>query len=178
MYVGEWTHSLPFSEKNHWEVFLFFQKEKSLAVKLQIRRVNMHSKSHLPQRAPARPSSVTCQVNESPRVFSVSRSLGDDGKMHFHSSSIRGRWCWTTAGPVGVDSCHVSIRVNKIKFSLWFLYLCSQNHYSCEENFMLLTQPSHRSFPKCFLSWYYIFIHNYILTQLQSRHQANYNLFY
>lgn len=79
-------------------------------------------KFHLPQRAPARPSSVTCQVNESPRVFSVSKSLGDDGKMHFHSNSIRGRWCWTTAGPVSVDSCHASVRINKIKFSLWFFY--------------------------------------------------------
>lgn len=54
---------------------------------------------NLPQRAPARPSRVTCHVNESPRLFSVSRSLGDTGKTHFHSSRTRVRWRVTTAGP-------------------------------------------------------------------------------
>lgn len=49
------------------------------------------TKLNLPQRAPARPSKVTCHVKESPRLFSVSRSLGDTGKTHFHKSSTRAR---------------------------------------------------------------------------------------
>lgn len=118
-----------------------FRRKNKQTAQLAICR-ERHCKSCLPQRAPARPSSVTCQVNESPRVFSVSRSLGHDGKMHFHSNSIRGRWCWTTAGPVKIDSCHANVRINKIKFSLWFFFLCSQNLYSCEQNLMLPFQPS------------------------------------
>lgn len=40
--------------------------------------------STLPQRAPARPSKVTCHVKESPRLFSVSRS-----RRHWEDTSTR-----------------------------------------------------------------------------------------
>jgi hypothetical protein len=49
------------------------------------------TKVNLPERAPARPSRVTCHVNESPRLFSVSRSLEAAGKTHFHNSRTRAR---------------------------------------------------------------------------------------
>lgn len=55
------------------------------------RKGKKQSKLDLPQSAPARPSKVTCHVNESPRLFSVSRSLGDTGKTHFHNSRTRAR---------------------------------------------------------------------------------------
>lgn len=128
-------------KKKQYEVSSIFQKEK------QITSLTMKNRIfNLPQRAPARPSRVTCHVNESPRVFSVSRSLGDDGKTHFHSKSIRGRWYWTTAGPAGIDSCHANVKTRKHpKSSLWFFLLCSQNHYSCKHILMLFLQPTHAS---------------------------------
>lgn len=50
-------------------------------------------------RAPARPSSVTCHVNASPRAFSDSISLPDRGNELRHSSSIRGSRPLTTGTP-------------------------------------------------------------------------------
>lgn len=65
------------------------------------------TKLYLPQSAPARPSRVTCHVNESPLLFSVSRSLGDNGKTHFHNRRSRARWWLTTAGPVIYSTYHL-----------------------------------------------------------------------
>lgn len=50
-------------------------------------------------KAPALPSSVTCQVNASPRAFSLSISLLDLGNEFFHKSNIRGRRPRTTPTP-------------------------------------------------------------------------------
>lgn len=74
------------------------------------------NKLNLPQRAPARPSKVTCHVKESPRLFSVSRSLGDTGKTHLHKSSTRARWWLTNAGPAIYSTCHL------YKNPKWFLF--------------------------------------------------------
>lgn len=50
-------------------------------------------------------------MNESPRHFSVSRSFGERGNTHFHSSSILGRWCWITAGPTIFEMGHFLVQV-------------------------------------------------------------------
>lgn len=50
-------------------------------------------------KAPARPSSVTCQVKASPRAFSLSSSLVERGKEFLQSKSIRGKRPLTTAVP-------------------------------------------------------------------------------
>jgi len=145
-------------KKKQYGVFLIFQKEKQITSPTV-----KNGTFNLPQRAPARPSRVTCHVNESPLVFSVSRSLGDDGKTHFHSKSIRGRWYWTTAGPVGIDSCHANVKTQKKSLcSLWFFSLCSQNHYNCKHIFMPFFQPTHFIAGK--FTSYSMFIHDYTST--------------
>lgn len=51
------------------------------------------------ERAPARPSNVTCHVNASPRAFSLSSSLVERGNEFLHSNNIRGNRPFTTAVP-------------------------------------------------------------------------------
>lgn len=50
-------------------------------------------------RAPALPSSVTCQVNASPRAFSDFKSFSDCGNELRHSSNILGSRPFTTGTP-------------------------------------------------------------------------------
>lgn len=51
------------------------------------------------ERAPARPSRVTCHVNASPRAFSLSSSLLERGNEFLQRSSILGNSPFTTAVP-------------------------------------------------------------------------------
>lgn len=54
--------------------------------------VKQTRKSVSPHKAPARPSSVTCQVKASPLAFSASNSFGERGNTFLQSRSIFGRW--------------------------------------------------------------------------------------
>ena len=72
------------------------QNLSSAAVVIGVLRVS----GILPPSAPALPSRVTCQVNESPRTFSDSSSLIDLGNAFLHNSNILGRCPFTTGGPL------------------------------------------------------------------------------
>ena len=75
---------------------LFFSKIREDVAKFVV----CCSRGILPPSAPALPSRVTCQVNESPRTFSDSSSLIDLGNAFLHNSNILGRWPFTTGGPL------------------------------------------------------------------------------
>jgi hypothetical protein len=81
-------------------------------------------------KAPARPSSVTCHVNASPRAFSDSSSFVDRGKALRHSSNILGSKPLTTGTPsVIIDPISNQPLCVRFKLSLefWLAVLSSSS---------------------------------------------------
>lgn len=108
-----------FNNENHQKQILPLKLKHTSICEVKTRKARgkgEKTKLNLPQRAPARPSKVTCHVKESPRLFSDSRSSGDTGKTHFHKSSTRARWWPTNAGPVIYSTCHLYKNPNSLLF--------------------------------------------------------------
>lgn len=77
----------------------FMAVQTQTDIRAALTSVGQVNQLHRPLSAPARPSSVTCHVKQSPRRSSDSCSRSDTGNTQRQSRRRRERWCSTTAGP-------------------------------------------------------------------------------